>query len=72
MVAGRNKDDVAKAEIALKKAKVKAYQKEVLCWKPVIKEVKQQLKGKVALNKLQKKIGGIIHKQIVSGNFHTV
>ena len=42
-------------EIALKKTKVKAYQKEVLCWKPVVKEVKQQLKDKVALNKLQKK-----------------
>ena len=72
MVAGWNKDNMAEAEIILKKAYVKAYQKEVLYWKPAIKEVKQQLKEKVALNKLQKKLRGIIHKQIVSGKFHTV
>ena len=30
MVAGQNEDDVTKAEITHKKAKIKAYQKEVL------------------------------------------
>ena len=72
MVAGHDEDEVAKAGLALKKAEVKAYCKEVICWKPIIEKLKQQIKEKATNNKLQKKLCEIVHKEIMSCNFNTI
>ena len=72
MVAGQDEDEVAKAGLALKKAEVRAYCKEVVCWKPIIKKLKQQIKEKATVNKLQKKLCRIVHKEMVSCNSNTM
>ena len=71
-MAGQDENKVAKAGLALKKAEVRAYCKEVVCWKPIIKELKQQVKEKTTVNKQQKKLCRIVHKEMVSCNSITM
>ena len=72
MIAGQDENEVAKVELALEKAEVRAYRKKVVLWKPIIKELKQQIKEKATVNKLQKKLYGIVHKVMVSCNSNTM
>ena len=72
MVAGQDENEVARAGLALKKAEVRAYRKEVVRWKPIIKELKQQIKEKATVKKLQKKLCGIVYKEMVSCNSNTM
>ena len=71
-MAGQDENEVAKARLALNKAEVRVYCKEVVCWKPIIKKLKQQIKEKATVNKLQKKLCRIVHKEVVSCNSNTM
>ena len=72
MVASQNKNEVARAGLAFKRAQARAYCKEVACWRPIIKELKQQIKEKATANKLQKKLHRIVSKKMVSCNSNTM